>query len=78
MDDGAGVTESDLPRLFERFYRGASVRGGAGSRDDGGSGLGLAIVREIVDRHGGEVSAAALTPHGLVISVTLPVSPAAT
>ena len=56
----------------------ASVRGGVGSRDDGGSGLGLAIVREIVERHEGEVSAAALAPRGLVISVTLPVSPTAT
>jgi signal transduction histidine kinase len=65
-DDGPGMPEHELPQVFERFYR------GAGARDDRGSGLGLAIVREIVERHGGTVSASTRVPHGLVFSIELP------
>jgi signal transduction histidine kinase len=69
-DDGPGLPPAELPQVFERFYRGAAVRG---SQDDaGGSGLGLAIVREIVERHGGAVRARAESPHGLAIDVELP------
>ena len=53
-DDGAGVPEADLPRLFEPFWRGPR----ADLRNDGGTGLGLAIAREIVERLGGTLSAA--------------------
>ncbi len=58
--------------MFERFYRGAMVRGPQTARDTGGSGLGLAIVREIVERHGGAVRARAASPRGLSIEVELP------
>jgi signal transduction histidine kinase len=68
-DDGPGVSPEELPHVFERFYRAASARGGARG---GGSGLGLAIVREIVERHGGEVTASSSRPHGLSICVDLP------
>jgi signal transduction histidine kinase len=71
-DDGPGLPAEELPRAFERFYRGAGVRAGGGSHEDGGSGLGLAIVREIVERHGGSVRAEARAPHGLSIHVELP------
>jgi len=53
-DDGPGVPEADLPRLFEPFWRGPR----ADLRNDGGTGLGLAIAREIVERLGGTLSAA--------------------
>jgi len=71
-DDGPGLAADELPRVFERFYRGAASRSTPDPRADGGSGLGLAIVREIVERHGGEVRARSSAPHGLAIDVELP------
>jgi PAS domain S-box-containing protein len=51
QDDGIGISPSDLPRLFEKFYRGKQ----RDARAQHGSGLGLAIVRSIAERHGGRV-----------------------
>lgn len=53
VDTGIGIETSDLPRVFERLYRGDKSR----SRKTEGSGLGLAIVKHLVRAHGGEVSA---------------------
>ena len=71
-DDGPGLPEEDLTRVFERFYRSSGHRAASGPRDDMGSGLGLAIVREIVQRHGGSVRAEARYPRGISIVVELP------
>jgi two-component system, OmpR family, sensor kinase len=68
-DDGPGVAADKLPHIFERFYRG----GFGASRP--GSGLGLAIVAEVAAAHGGTAEATQVTPHGLRVTVTLPVSP---
>jgi two-component system, OmpR family, sensor kinase len=64
-DDGPGVPQDQLPRIFDRFYRAApSPRPGAG--------LGLAIVAAIAAAHEGTAQAEPATPHGLRVTVTLP------
>ena len=70
-DHGPGVSEADLPYLFDRFYRGASARGRPGS------GLGLAIVRQVAEQHGGAVRAGNAPDGGAEFVLTLPaVAPA--
>ena len=68
-DDGPGIAADELPRVFERFFRGSAPRTPG---EDGGSGLGLAIVREIVERHDGTIRAEARRPRGLAITIELP------
>jgi len=65
-DDGSGVADEDMPRLFERFYRADRVRGSRGT------GLGLAIVKHVVGAAGGSVEAARSQGHGLSITCTFP------
>jgi two-component system, OmpR family, sensor kinase len=66
-DDGPGVPPEQLSRIFDRFYR-------AGAQSRPGSGLGLAIVAAVTAAHDGTVAAAAIEPHGLRITLTLPAS----
>src|SRR4051795_858253 len=65
-DDGKGVGAADLPRLFERFYRGDQAR------TSRGTGLGLAIVKHIVTAAGGEVGATSEPGRGLAIRARFP------
>jgi two-component system sensor histidine kinase MprB len=67
-DHGGGIDESDLPHLFDRFYRGASARGRPGS------GLGLAIVRQVAGQHGGVVRASNAEGGGAEFVLELPAS----
>ena len=67
-DNGIGIPDEDLPRVFDRFYRVDKMR----SRAYGGTGLGLAIVSDTVRRCGGTVWAAARTGGGSVFTVRLP------
>lgn len=67
-DNGGGIPEADLPRVFERFYRVEKGR----SRDKGGTGLGLSIVKRIIALHNGSVIAQNADGGGLSIKITIP------
>lgn len=67
-DNGAGIPEEDLPRIFERFYRVDKAR----SRAAGGTGLGLSIVRDTMEKRGGTVEAANRPGGGAVFTVRWP------
>lgn len=71
-DTGSGIAALDLPRVFERLYRGDKSR----SRKTEGAGLGLAIVKHLVHAHGGEISAASELGQGSRFTFTLPVAAA--
>jgi signal transduction histidine kinase len=70
-DDGPGMVEDELARMFDRFYRGSSAPDAAG-----GSGLGLTIARRIVEAVSGEIRAENLPVRGLRVTALLPVVPA--
>ena len=70
-DTGVGIDPADLPRIFERFFRGSRASEARGS----GSGLGLAIVRSIVEMHGGTVEVESQLGEGSTFTVTLPRQP---
>lgn len=70
-DTGAGIHPAELPRIFERFYRGSEANEARGT----GSGLGLAIVKSIVDMHRGTIEVESRVGHGSRFVVTLPRDP---
>ena len=72
-DTGVGIDAGELPRIFDRFYRGSRANEARGS----GSGLGLAIVRSIVDMHHGSIAVDSRLGSGSRFSVVLPRDPRA-
>jgi two-component system, OmpR family, phosphate regulon sensor histidine kinase PhoR len=70
-DSGIGIPESDLPRIFERFYRVDKAR----ARNSGGTGLGLAIVKHLVEVHHGKIQVESKVGEGTSFILTFPLSP---
>ena len=71
-DQGIGIAEDDLDRVFERFYRTDQAR----SRSTGGTGLGLSIVKHIAENHGGEARVWSRLGRGSTFTIRLPEIPA--
>ncbi len=71
QDNGSGIDEEHLERIFERFYRVDKAR----SREVGGTGLGLSIVKNVAQVHGGSVSVVSTPGEGSDFSITLPLDP---
>jgi two-component system, OmpR family, heavy metal sensor histidine kinase CusS len=69
-DTGVGIAPTDLPHIFERFYRADESR----SRESGGTGLGLSIAKWIADAHHGKISVASKVGEGSVFRVQIPLS----
>ncbi len=67
-DEGCGIHASELPRIFEPFYRGSNAR----EQQIEGSGLGLSIVKRILEAQGGRVTAESELGKGTMITVRLP------
>ena len=68
-DQGIGIPEAEIERIFERFYRVDPAR----SRETGGTGLGLSIVKHIITKHGGEISVWSSENVGSTFSIRLPI-----
>ncbi|MBU1019781.1 MAG: HAMP domain-containing histidine kinase [Firmicutes bacterium] len=69
QDTGIGITQSDIDKIFKRFYRVDTAR----SRDSGGSGLGLSICKNVVLKHGGNISVESTVAKGTTFTIIIPI-----
>ncbi len=69
-DEGIGISQSEINRIFERFYRVKKDR----SRTTGGSGLGLYITKKIIDMHQGEIDIKSIENIGSIFTIKLPMN----
>jgi two-component system sensor histidine kinase BaeS len=69
-DTGEGIPASDLPKVFDRFWRADASR----SRSTGGSGLGLAIARKLAEAHDGQITVVSAVDVGSTFTIRLPLS----
>lgn len=67
-DEGTGISEEDLPYLFERFYRGDKSR----DRKTGGIGIGLSIVKALIDAHHGQIKVESEKGLGAIVTISFP------
>jgi two-component system sensor histidine kinase BaeS len=68
QDSGSGIAPEDLPRIFDRFYRGDRAR----TSVEGATGLGLAIAKSLVAMHGGSISVSSEAGQGAAFFIRLP------
>ena len=69
VDTGVGISEADLPHIFERFYKASHSR-----NDASGSGLGLSIAKQIIEQHKGSIAISSLPGKGTEVTIILPLA----